>query len=37
MEYFKWVFQTKRKTGIELNFLKYFNRKRYLVEPDMFE
>jgi hypothetical protein len=29
------MFQTKHKSGIELNFFEYFNRKRYLVEPDI--
>jgi hypothetical protein len=29
------MFQTKRKAGIELNFFKYSDSKRYLVEPDI--
>ncbi len=29
------MFQTKGKAGIELNFFKYSDSKRYLVEPDM--
>jgi hypothetical protein len=29
------MFKTKRKAGIELNFFKYYNSKRYLVEPDI--
>jgi hypothetical protein len=31
------IFQTKRKAGIELNFCKYSDSKRYLVEPDIVE
>jgi hypothetical protein len=31
------MFQTKRKAEIELNFFEYFNRKRYLAEPDIIE
>ncbi len=31
------IFQTKHKAGIELNFFKYSNSKRYLVEPDIIE
>jgi hypothetical protein len=31
------MFQTKHKAGIELNFFKYSNSKRYLVEPDIVE
>jgi hypothetical protein len=31
------IFQTKRKAGIELNFFKYSNSKRYFVEPDIVE
>ncbi len=31
------MFETKRKAGIELNFFKYSNRKRFLVEPDIVE
>jgi hypothetical protein len=30
-------FQTKRKAEIELNFIEYSNRKRYLAEPDIME
>jgi hypothetical protein len=29
------MFQTKHKAGIELNFFKYSNSKRFLVEPDI--
>jgi hypothetical protein len=29
--------QTKRKAGIELDFFKYSNSKRYLAEPDIVE
>jgi hypothetical protein len=29
------MFQTKRRDGIELNFFKYSNSKRFLVEPDI--
>jgi hypothetical protein len=35
MEYFKGIFQTKRKAGIELNFFKYSDSKWYIVEPDI--
>jgi hypothetical protein len=31
------MFQTKRKAVIELNFFKYSNSKRYLVEPNIIE
>jgi hypothetical protein len=31
------MFQTKRKSEIELNFFKYSNSKRYLAEPDIVE
>jgi hypothetical protein len=31
------MFQTKRKAEIELNFFEYFDRKRYLAEPDIVE
>jgi hypothetical protein len=31
------MFQTKRKAEIELNFFKYSNSRRYLVEPDIVE
>ncbi len=31
------MFQTERKAEIELNFFKYSNSKRYLVEPDIVE
>ncbi len=31
------MFQTKRKTEIELNFFEYSNSKRYLAEPDIFK
>ncbi len=31
------MFQTKCKAGIELNFFKYSDSKRYLVEPDIVE
>jgi hypothetical protein len=31
----KRMFQTKRKAGIELNFLKYSNSKRFFAEPDI--
>jgi hypothetical protein len=31
------MFQTKHKAGIELNFFKYSDSKRYLVEPDIVE
>ncbi len=33
----KGLFQTKHKAGIELNFFKCSNSKRYLVEPDILE
>jgi hypothetical protein len=32
-----WMFQTKRKAEIELNFFEYSDSKRYLVEPDIVE
>jgi hypothetical protein len=31
------MFQTKHKAGIELIFFKYFDSKRFLVEPDIFK
>jgi hypothetical protein len=31
------IFQTKGKAGIELNFLKYSDSKRYLVKLDIIE
>ncbi len=31
------MFQTKQKAEIELNFFEYFDSKRYLAEPDIFE
>jgi hypothetical protein len=31
------MFQTKRKTEIELNFFEYSDSKRYLAEPDIIE
>ncbi len=31
------MFQTKHKTEIKLNFFEYFDRKRYLAEPDIVE
>jgi hypothetical protein len=31
------MFQTKREAKIELNFFKYSDSKRYLVEPDIVE
>jgi hypothetical protein len=31
------MFQTKRKAEIKLNFFEYFDSKRYLAEPDIFE
>jgi hypothetical protein len=31
------MFQTKRKAGIDLNFFKYSDSKRYLAEPDIAE
>jgi hypothetical protein len=31
------IFQTWRKAGVELNFFKYSDSKRYHVEPDVVE
>jgi hypothetical protein len=31
------IFQTKHKAGIELNFIKYSDSKKDLVEPDIVE
>jgi hypothetical protein len=37
VEYFKWVFQTRLKAQVELNFFKYSDSKSFYVEPEVVE